>query len=249
MTDFFIGLSIILFAFLTVFHTLNYNEIKHNVLLWLMFPVMMIFGIEYKTLPSFIGFIWPRKTLSIISAALLTLSVGSGIASSFYNDDLIVNVLFRSSFLVGTVAFICALNIFAGFNTNDILKLSKGEKRARYKYTLVVSKLSFAFLLIGITLSNISGLVTTLFALYDLWIHIIAVGFIGLTVALYLPLMLSPILGRPIRFSYFSKLPIWLIIISLNVRTFGMCSFKWFPYSILAPRFSTWPSHSVYLAG
>jgi hypothetical protein len=28
-----------------------------------------------------------------------------------------------------------------------------------------------------------------------------------------------------------------------------MCSFKWFPYSILAPRFSTWPSHSVYLAG
>jgi len=221
MTDLFIGLSIILFAFLAVFHALDYNEIKHNVLLWLMFPVMMIFGIEYKTLPSFIGFIWPRKTLSIISAAFLTLSVGSGIVSSFYNDDVIVNVLFRSSFLVGTVAFICALNIFAGFNTNDILKLSKGEKRARYKYTLVVSKLSFAFLLIGITLSNISGLVTTLFALYDLWIHIIAVGFIGLTVALYLPLMLSPILGRPIRFSYFSKLPIWLIIISLNVRTFG----------------------------
>jgi hypothetical protein len=90
-----------------------------------MFPVMMIFGIDYKTLPSFIGFIWPRKTLSIISAALLTLSVGSGIASSFYNDDLIVNVLFRSSFLSGTVAFICALNIFAGFNTNLQLNLTQ----------------------------------------------------------------------------------------------------------------------------
>jgi hypothetical protein len=201
MTDFFIGLSIILFAFLTVFHALNYNDIKHNVLLWLMFPVMMIFGIEYKTLPSFMGFVWPRKTLSIISAVFLTLSVGSGIATSIYNYNLIFNVLFRSLFLVGTVAFICALNIFAGFNSNDILKLSKGEKKSRYKYTLVVSKLSFAFLLIGIVLSIISGLATTFFALYDLWIHIIAViavGFIGLTVALYLPLMLSPILGRPI---------------------------------------------------
>lgn len=54
-----------------------------------------------------------------------------------------------------------------------------------------------------------------------MWIHITAIGFIGLTVAMYLPLMLSPILGRPVRFMYISKLPIWLIMISLVIRTIG----------------------------
>jgi hypothetical protein len=58
-----------------------------------------------------------------------------------------------------------------------------------------------------------------IFFLYDRWIHIIAIGFIGLTVAIYLPLMLPPILGRTVRFIHISKLPIWLIIISLGIRT------------------------------
>lgn len=52
-----------------------------------------------------------------------------------------------------------------------------------------------------------------------MWIHIIAIGFIGLTVAMYLPLMLPPILGRTVWFIHISKLPIWLIIISLGIRT------------------------------
>ncbi|HTH20643.1 MAG TPA: hypothetical protein VL854_00370, partial [Nitrososphaeraceae archaeon] len=60
-----------------------------------------------------------------------------------------------------------------------------------------------------------------IFFIYDMWIHIVAIGFIGLTIALYLPLLLSPILGRTIRFTHFSKLPIWLILISLSVRVVG----------------------------
>ena len=74
MADYFIGLSIILFTILTVLQSLNYNLTSQNILLWLMFPIMMIFGVEYKTLPSFIGFIWPKKRWAIISAILLTLS-------------------------------------------------------------------------------------------------------------------------------------------------------------------------------
>lgn len=221
MADYFIGLSVVLFAILAVSHSLNYSRITDNIQLWLMFPIMMIFGIEYKTLPSFIGFIWPRKSPSVISAILLTLSLVSGLVSSFFHDNIVISVLSSFSFLAGVVCFTWALNIFAGFDTSNILKLSIGEKKARYSYTLKLAKLSFAFLLTGIILSIISVRFPGVFVLYDMWIHITAIGFIGLTVALYLPLMLSPILGRIVRFSHFSKLPIWIIIISLGFRAIG----------------------------
>jgi len=220
MADYFIGMSVVLFGTLTVLHSFNFNVITNNILLWLMFPILMIFGVEYKTLPSFISFIWPRKLPSLISAALLTLSLCCGIASIFYNS-ILLSTLFQFSFLAGAICFAWAHNIFAGFDTSKIMQLSKGEKKARYKYTLFIAKLSFAFLFVGITLSITSIYLPNIFVIYDMWIHIIAIGFIGLTIALYLPLLLSPILGRTIRFTHFSKLPIWLILISLSVRVVG----------------------------
>jgi hypothetical protein len=149
------------------------------------------------------------------------LSVAFGIASSFHYHETLIRILFHFSFLVGALCFDFALNIFVGFDTSKIMQLSKGEKKARYKYTLVIARLSFVFLLIGIILSILSAYYTGVFVLYDMWIHVIAIGFIGLTIALYLPLMLAPILGRTVRFSHFSKLPIWLIIISLGLRGVG----------------------------
>lgn len=220
MADYFIGMSVVLFGTLTVLHSFNFNVITNNILLWLMFPILMIFGVEYKTLPSFIGFIWPRKLPSHIAATLLTLSLCCGIASIFYNS-ILLSTLFQFSFLAGAICFAWAHNIFAGFDTSKIMQLSKGEKKARYKYTLFIAKLSFAFLFVGITLSITSIYLPNIFVIYDMWIHIIAIGFIGLTIALYLPLLLSPILGRTIRFTHFSKLPVWLIVISLSVRVVG----------------------------
>jgi len=220
MADYFIGMSVVLFGTLTVLHSFNFNVITNNILLWLMFPILMIFGVEYKTLPSFIGFIWPRKLPPLISAALLTLSLCCGIASIFHHS-ILLSTLFQFSFLAGAICFAWAHNIFVGFDTSKIMQLSKGEKKARYKYTLFIAKLSFAFLFVGITLSITSIYLPNIFVIYDMWIHIIAIGFIGLTIALYLPLLLSPILGRTIRFTHFSKLPIWLILISLSVRVVG----------------------------
>ena len=220
MADYFIGMSVVLFGTLTVLHSFNFNVITNNILLWLMFPILMIFGVEYKTLPSFIGFIWPRKLPSLISAALLTLSLCCGIASIFHHS-ILLSTLFQFSFLAGAICFAWAHNIFVGFDTSNIMQLSKGEKKARYKYTLFIAKVSFAFLFVGITLSITSIYLPNIFVIYDMWIHIIAIGFIGLTIALYLPLLLSPILGRTIRFTHFSKLPVWLIVISLSVRVVG----------------------------
>jgi hypothetical protein len=235
MADYFIALCIMLFVILTISQSLNYDKISGNIQLWLMFPIMMIFGIEYKTLPSFIGFIWPRKTLSVISAALLTLSMGCGLLSTIYQDNMLIQTLFYFSLLTAAATYAFALNVFVGFDNSNILLLSMGEKKARYKYTLVLVKLSYMFLFIGIALSIISLFFSGIFALYDMWIHIIAIGFIGVTIALYFPLMLSPILGRTVRFLHFSKIPIWLIIISLSLRAVGDFFIQIVPHSTEIP--------------
>jgi hypothetical protein len=65
------------------------------------------------------------------------------------------------------------------------------------------------------------SLVGQYFVFYDLAIHSIAIGFIGLTIALYLPLMLPPIVGKIIHFTSFNKIPLLLIIMSLIIRVAG----------------------------
>lgn len=221
LADYFISLSVTLIAILAFSDILNYDVLTQNIQLWMMFPIIMIFGIQYKTLPSFIGFIWPRKKPSFMSALLLTISLGLGFTSSLFQNTILLEIMFRIAILGGVACFTWALNIFTGFDTSNILRLSQGEKKARYKFTLVIAKLSFSLLTIGCVLSILSVLFSENFVLYDMWIHITAIGFIGLTVAMYLPLMLSPILGRPVRFMYISKLPIWLIVISLVIRMIG----------------------------
>jgi len=241
MADYFIALSIILLAILTISQIINHEYKSSTIQLWFMFPIVMIFGIEYKTLPAFVGFVRPRNRMAASSVALLTASAGFGLVLLFYNDSQIIETLFYSTFLMGIITFSFGLNIFVGFDNKQILELSMGEKKARYRYTLVHVKLSFMFLFLGITLSIISLFFADLFALYDMWIHITAIGFIGITIALYLPMMLPPIIGRTVRFSHFSKIPLSLVIISLCLRALGHFFIQIFPHTNEIPY--------LYLAG
>jgi hypothetical protein len=68
---------------------------------------------------------------------------------------------------------------------------------------------------------NNSGSILGTFVLYDLAIHYTGIGFLGITIALYLPLMLPPITGRIIHFTEFNSLPLFLIIAALAIRTSG----------------------------
>jgi len=231
MADYFIALSIVLLAILTISQILNHEYKSSTIQLWFMFPIVMIFGIEYKTLPAFVGFIRPRNRMVASSVALLAASAGFGLMLLFYNDSQIIETLFYSTFLMGVITFSFALNIFVGFDNKQILEPSMGEKKARYRYTLVHVKLSFMFLFLGITLSIISLFFTDLFSLYDMWIHITAIGFIGITIALYLPMMLPPIIGRTVLFSRFSKIPLSLVIISLCLRALGHFFIQVFPHT------------------
>jgi hypothetical protein len=63
--------------------------------------------------------------------------------------------------------------------------------------------------------------VASSYILNDLAIHYTTIGSIGLTIALYLPLMLPPITGKMMHFARFNSLPILLVVAALSVRTVG----------------------------
>ena len=226
LSDYFIALSIITLIIINIVQSIGYEYNTNsltNIQLWLLFPILMIYGIEYKTLPSFLGFIRPRRILGFASFGLVLVSIVSGLISILlYEENNLFPIIFNIAFLSSALTFGGAVYITGGFdNSDEIRRLIQGEKKARYNFTAIHIKLSFLFLYIGITMALLFNLFHETFAFYDLAIHIIAVGFIGTTITLYLPLMLPPVIGRTIDFTNFNKIPLILIILSLSIRAIG----------------------------
>jgi hypothetical protein len=223
LSDYFIALSIITLIIINIVQSIGYeyntNSLTH-IQLWLLFPILMIYGIEYKTLPSFLGFIRPRRILGFASFGLVLVSIILGLISIIlYEENNLFPIIFNIVFLSSALTFGGAVYITGGFdNSDEIRRFIQGEKKARYNFTTIHIKLSFLFLYIGITMALLFNLFNETFAFYDLAIHIIAVGFIGTTITLYLPLMLPPVIGRTIDFTNFNKIPLILIILSLSIR-------------------------------
>ncbi len=221
--DYFIALSIIMLLAINVIRLAGYYSTANplsEVQVLLLFPVLMIFGVEYKTLPSFLGFIRPRKKLSSVSFGLAAASVVLGLSSALHSDPLLA-IAFNVALLGCATAFAGAVYIFGGFDNSEILRLIQGEKKARYLYTIKHSRLAFLFLYAGSAIAMAFNIFSSSYILYDLAIHYTAIGFIGLTIALYLPLMLPPITGKMIRFTRFNGVPLLLVILALVMRTAG----------------------------
>lgn len=224
LSDYFIALSIITLIIINLVQLIGYDEYNTNSLthiqLWLLFPILMIYGVEYKTLPSFLGFIRPRRILGFVSFGLVSASILFGLLSTLlYEESNLFSIIFNIVFLSSALTFGGAVYITGGFdNSSEIRRLIQGEKKARYNFIAVHIKLSFLFLYIGITMAFLFNLFHEVFAFYDLAIHIIAIGFIGTTIALFLPLMIPPVIGRTINFTNFNKIPLFLIVLSLSIR-------------------------------
>jgi hypothetical protein len=224
LSDYFIALCLVTLLTVNLIDLSGYgytNSLIHTQL-WLLFPVLMIFGIEYKTLPSFLGFIRPRKGLAIASLVSISICMISGFVSviSTYMS-LLLSVIFNVTLFASVLTFASVVYAFGGFDNREILRLIKGERKARYNFTVIHIKISFLFLFIGVAMAILFSLVGQYFVFYDLAIHSIAIGFIGLSIALYLPLMLPPIVGKIIYFTNFNKIPLFLIIVSLIMRVAG----------------------------
>ena len=227
LSDYFVALSIISLIIINILQSIGYRQYNTNSLtyiqLWLLFPILMIYGIEYKTLPSFLGFIRPRKILGLASFGLISASIVFGLISTLlYEESNLFPIIFNILILSSGLTFGGAVYITGSFdNSNEIKSLLQGEKKARYNFTAIHIKLSFLFLYIGIIMAFLFNLFHGTFAFYDLAIHIVAVGFIGTTITLYLPLMLPPVIGRTIDFTNLNKVPLFLITSSLIIRAIG----------------------------
>jgi hypothetical protein len=143
----------------------------------------------------------------------------SGFVSVISMDmSLFLSVIFN---VTSVLTFASAIYLFGGFDNREILRLIKGERKVRYNFTVIHIKILFLFLFIGVAMAILFSLVGQYFVFYDLAIHSVAIGFIGLTIALYLLLMLPPVVGKIIHFTSFNKIPLFLIIMSLIIRVTG----------------------------
>ena len=220
-SDYFITISI---SALIASQIVSLFEFEQNILvqkqMWLFFPILMIFAIQYKTLPSFLGFIRPKKKLVTSSIVLSVVSGILVIASAVY-PSMLLDVAFNISMIATVSSFVLSLYIFGGFDNAEILKLISGEKKKRYHTIILHTRIAYGFLLAGLVLGTIYATGMTNFALYDLTIHYIAIGFIGVTIMLYLPIMIPPILEKSIRFLDFNHIPLVLVLSALGIRTIG----------------------------
>lgn len=191
----------------------------NNIQLWLLFPVLTVFGVEYKTLPSFLGFIRPKRSFTILCLLATITSCALGIASLYYENQ-IISILFNGTFVLSITSFVISVYIYGGFDNREIVSLMPAEKRARYNSILLHTRIGFAFLIAGFLLGILFNLQNS-FLFYDLSIHYIAIGFIGVTIMLFFPLMLPPITGKTINFLHFNKIPIVLVLSALLLRTIG----------------------------
>jgi hypothetical protein len=220
-TDYFMAISILVLVILHVipFASIHETNSLNKIQLWLLFPILTIFSVEYKMLPSFLGFIRPKRNLVTLCLAAATASSALGVASLFYESQL-VSVLFGVAFVVSVVSFALSVYVYGGFDNREKVSLMPPEKRARYNTILVHTRIGFVFLVGGLLL-GIAFYLQNNFLFYDLAIHYTAIGFIGITIMLFLPLMLPPITGKSINFMNFNKLPIILILSALTLRTLG----------------------------
>lgn len=170
-------------------------------------------------MPPFLGFIKPRKKLSVVSLGLALTSIILGLSSILHSDILLAEIL--NMVLLGfVVTFAAAVYIFGGFDNSEILRLIQGERKARSTYIIRHLRLAFLFLCAGIILAAAFN-ISSRSMLYDLAIHYTVITFLGITVALYLPLMLPPITGRMVHFTKFNALPLLLVVAALAIRTSG----------------------------
>jgi hypothetical protein len=227
--DYFVGLSSICLLIMPVFDLFRLNEgTLMDIESQLLFPIIMIFGIQYKTLPSFLGFIKPRKRFGMLSLLFLCFAFALGLVTKLVDDPGILPVLFGLFMLFSSIAFSISVYVYNNYENKKYILKSTMDKKERYLYTLHHTRISFCFLYLGFIFGLLFFISDNKFIFYDLCIHFIAIGFIGITITSYLPMMLAPVLGKPIVVKKINQLPLILITISLITRSMGMFYISYF---------------------
>jgi hypothetical protein len=137
-------------------------------------------------------------------------------------------ILFNLFMMFSSITFSISIYLYNNYENKKYILQSAIDKKERYLYTLYHTRISFYFLYVGLFLGILFYIFDKKFMFYDLSIHFIAIGFIGITIASYFPMMIAPIFGKPIIVKKINKIPLILIIFSLLTRTIGMVYTSYF---------------------
>jgi hypothetical protein len=228
--DYFVGFSSVCLLIVSILSLLKLNDNSlTDIEIQLLFPIIMILGIEYKTLPSFLGFIRPINKLGVLSLLCLIAAFIAGIATKTLSDeDALLSVSFNLLVIISSITFSISIYLHSNYESKTHILQSSSDKRERYLYTLHHTRISWYFLCLGAFWAVLYYSFDKKFMFYDLSIHFMAIGFIGVTIASYIPMMLAPILGKPIVVGKFNKIPLILVTVSLVMRTMGMAYASYF---------------------
>jgi len=214
VSDYYFVLALIMLIAYNVILAIDYNMDNLNrVYIWLCFVVYVIFGVQYKTVPIFFGRATPIKGLDILAFILASISALL----------LLIQIrVYAYTLLIATsMIFAYSIYVMSKYRIPEFLYTSEDpqarEKISRLKFFIPLLRVSYIMLVLGLVTALLYDLTPT-FALYDLAIHIVTIGFIGITIMNFMPIMLPPILGKDVNYTRFNMLPLIMLLAGIVVR-------------------------------
>ncbi len=214
VSDYYFALALIMLIAYNVILAIDYNMDNLNrVYIWLCFVLYVIFGVQYKTVPIFFGRATPIKGLDILAFVLASISALL----------LLIQIrVYAYTLLIATsMIFAYSIYVMSKYRVPEFLYTSEDpqarEKISRLKFFIPLLRVSYIMLVLGLVTALLYDL-TPIFALYDLAIHLVTIGFIGITIMNFMPIMLPPILGKDVNYTRFNMLPLIILLAGIVVR-------------------------------
>lgn len=213
---------ILALSMLLIYHVVNTLTIAgigigmeslNLIYIWLTSIILTIFGVQYKVVPVFFNQSTPMNGIDKVAFI-------SALASS--------SLLLLHLFLYAMIAMIVSSLTFA-YSTYIMRRLTipeflytsddpqAKEKVARLRFFATLLRVSYIALLLGL-ISAVLYAINPSFNLYDLAIHIVTIGFIGITIMNFMPIMLPPIVGRNVNYTRFNMIPLIVLLTAVVLR-------------------------------
>ncbi len=219
LADYYFILALAMLIIYNVLHTLTIADIGigmeplNLIYIWLTSVILTIFGVQYKVVPVFFNQSTPMSGIDKVAFI-------SALASSFL---LLLHLFLYAmiAMIASSLTFAYSIYIMRRLTIPEFLYTSDDpqamEKVARLRFFATLLRVSYVALLLGL-ISAILYAINPSFNLYDLAIHIVTIGFIGITIMNFMPIMLPPILGRNVNYTRFNMVPLIVLLTAIVLR-------------------------------
>ncbi|MCS6767156.1 MAG: hypothetical protein RMJ59_03355 [Candidatus Nitrosocaldus sp.] len=195
--------------------------------IWMASVIFTIFGVQYKVVPVFFNQSSPMRGVDLVA-----------FISALTSASMLVMQLFAAAvaaMMVSALAFAYSIYLMRRLTIPGFLYTSQDpqatEKIARLRFFATLLRVAYIALLLGLINALLYATNPT-FHLYDLAIHMVTMGFIGITIMNFMPIMLPPIVGRNVNYTRFNMIPLIVLLSAIALRV----SWNLMPYMMAVDR-------------